>query len=347
MDRSLPIEDARDRAPDRVSREGKNADFEKSVDTLHARIAELREQQPRIVSNPKLGTKDAYTSPVTESSPRIYEPVTPTRDREQQVQRRPKRTLGPAHEIGLNLRPEERNLLYDVGRFRVISTADLARHLYAGNVSQLGRDLQYLHQNNLVEIHDLNVRRDGRGGQVERFEAVTLTKSAKRLLEQSGEIPEAQRLYSGLVKRREAEHDCQIYGAFQKEIASMKLSGTRHVHVQLDFELKANFNRAVYLARKAEPEKDMSEVKQAVAEQLQLKMSHGKVVVPDARLEYELPDGLTGRVELEIVTAAYRHGHITAKAKAGFKVYMSQGDIGRLGAGVQDDHDLMSEIFDL
>jgi len=103
----------------------------------------------------------------------------------------------------------------------------------------------------------------------------------------------------------------------------------------------------VYLARKAEPERDLSEVKEAVADQLQLKMNQGKVVVPDARLEYELADGMTGRVEIEIATGAYRHGHIIAKTKAGFKVYMSHGDIGRLGAGIQDDHDLMSEILDL
>src|SRR4051812_10747716 len=105
MDRSLPIEDPRDPAPDNISREATNTEFVKSIEILHARIAELREQQPRTVFNPKLGTNGPSTSSVIQSSPRISEPVTPTRDREQ-AERRPKRTSGSTHEIGLNLRPE-------------------------------------------------------------------------------------------------------------------------------------------------------------------------------------------------------------------------------------------------
>jgi hypothetical protein len=348
MDARLPVDDPRERGaepvridPNRVPQ----APVPEVLD-IDARIERLREQPRREIIRPTHSNRQSSSSQPAAGRLPSVKPAKPSPERKQ-VERRPQRTSGPALHIGLNLRTEERNLLYDVGRFRVVSVADLARHLYGGNLSQLRGDLQYLRQKDLVEIHHLNLRRDGRSKNIEHFEAVTLTKSAQKMLERGGSVPTGQRIYSGLVKRREAEHDSQIYGAFQKEIASLKLSGSRDVRVQLDFELKANFNRAVYLARKAQPNKHQDEIKQEVAQQLHLQINKGKIVVPDARLEYEQPDGMTGRVEIEVATAAYRHGHITAKARAGFKVYMSHGDIGRLGAGVQDDHDLMSEIFDL
>src|SRR6266481_533058 len=83
-----------------------------------------------------------------------------------EVPRRPKRTRELAHAIGLNLRPEEQQLLLEVGKFRVITVADLARQLYGGNDSALRRDLQFLKENHLVETHFLNARRDGRNANV-------------------------------------------------------------------------------------------------------------------------------------------------------------------------------------
>jgi hypothetical protein len=64
----------------------------------------------------------------------------------------------------------------------------------------------------------LNARRDGRAEDAQRFEAVTLTKTARRFIERNGALQEGQRVYSGLVKPREAEHDCQICRAYLKEI---------------------------------------------------------------------------------------------------------------------------------
>jgi hypothetical protein len=262
------------------------------------------------------------------------------------VPRRKSRTVEPAQGIGLHLRPEERQLLTDVGKFRVISESDLARFLYDGNLPQLRRDLDYLRQQNLVETHILNARRDGRGGAIRRFEAVTLTKAGQQLVRETADLADGQRLYSGLVKRREAEHDCQVYAAYRKELDRLP-KGASNIRVQLDFELKANFNRQVYLARKAEPEADVQQIREQVAGQLQLQMNHRRLMVPDARIEYDLPGGGHGQIEIEVATAAYRQGHLSAKAQAGFRLYMSNGDIGRLGTALQDDHDLMSEILDL
>ena len=117
--------------------------------------------------------------------------------------------------------------------------------------------------------------------------------------------------------------------------------------VRLDFELKANVYRAAYQLRKADPSMSMEESNQLAAQEQNLPVADGKVVVPDARLEYDLPQGSKGSTDIEVATAAYRKGHMAGKSRAGFKLYVSGRNPGRLGAAVQDDHDLMSEILDL
>jgi hypothetical protein len=262
------------------------------------------------------------------------------------VRRRPKRTLQTTA-IGRHIRPEERQLLVEVGKFRVIAVSDLAREIYEGKEGQLRHDLTFLKQNGLVETHFINRRRDGRSEAVRRFEAVTLTEAAQKMLTKSGFIPEGQRIYSGLVKPREVEHDSQIYRAYIKEAAVIESAGGKNLRVRLDFELKAQLNRAMYLAGKADRTRSAQEIKAEVAEQFNLTVSNHKVVVPDLRIEYELPSGSSAQVDVEVATSAYRHGHIAHKAQAGFRMYVSNGDMGRLGAAIQDDHDLMSEILDL
>lgn len=268
------------------------------------------------------------------------------RSREAQPHRKP-RTAEPANVVGLQLRPEERRLLLEVGKYRVVKLADLSRHVYGGKDPQLRRDLGYLRKKDLVTLHALSARRDGRSVDIRKFEAITLTEAGKKLLEKSGTLPEGQRVYAGLVKPREAEHDSQIYTAALKEIEKLEKAGAQVRTIQLDFELKAKAHRAVYLARKTQPQSDPAQIRAEVAQQQQLPISNGQIVFPDARLEYETPSGGNAHLDIEVATAAYRHGHIAQKVQAGFKLYMGQGDIGRLGAAVQDDHDLMSEILDL
>jgi hypothetical protein len=100
--------------------------------------------------------------------------------------------------------------------------------------------------------------------------------------------------------------------------------------------------------RKADRTRDDQNIKQEVADRFDLNVQNHRIVLPDARLEYELPgNGGSSHVDIEVATSAYHRSHIASKVQAGFKLYISSGDIGRLGAGVTDDHDLMSEILDI
>lgn len=263
------------------------------------------------------------------------------------IPRRPKRALQPTTTVGLHLRPEEQKLLVEVGKFRVIAVSDLAKDIYKGQENKLRCDLRFLKQNGLVDTHFINRRRDGRSEAVRRFEVVTLTRAAQKMLSKSGLIPEGQRIYSGLVKPREVEHDSHIFRAYLKEAAAIEAAGGRNLRVKLDFELKAQLNRAMYLAGRANRNRSAQEIKAEVAEQFNLTIKNNKVVIPDLRIEYDLPSGGSAQMDVEVATSAYRHGHIAHKAQAGFRMYVSNGDIGRLGAAIRDDHDLMAEILDL
>lgn len=321
------------------------------LDPLQLR-ARLREQsqsrQLRKPGHPSGQDRNRQSFAQDKHGEQSRDQVRPDRVREMEHSpKRPKRASHPSPEIGIQMRPEERTVLQEVGKFRIVSTHDLAEFMYRGNVAQLQRDLGFLKDKGLVKVHVLNTRRDGQTINSKRFEAVTLTGAGERLLQKSAEIDPHQRVYSGLVKPGEAEHDTQIYRAYRKEIVAIERSGGYKFRVSLDFELKARMNRCLYLARKAQPDRNQDEVKTEVAGQLQLKLANNKVIVPDLRIEYDMPGGESAHTDIEIATSAYRHGHLAAKVRAGFKIYAGTSDIGRLGAAIQNDPNIMSEILSL
>ncbi|MGA9671398.1 MAG: hypothetical protein WBQ94_19460, partial [Terracidiphilus sp.] len=258
--------------------------------------------------------------------------------------------------VGLELRPEEKQLLREAGRFRVVRTADLCEALYNGKTRLLENDLKYLRDKGLVETQHVNLRRDGWRRTIERVEIVTLTRDGRSLLIKQGDLPNDQKVYAGLVKPREVEHDSQIYRAYQKEAERIERNGGSNLRVRLDFEIKADVQKAIYAERKADPKRDMAEIKQQVAERFELPFVDGKIQIPDARIDYDLPldagqdvdqGSLTGHQDIEVLTAAYHAGHLRSKAQAGFRNYASASDRSSLTAKIEDDSRLMENILDL
>jgi hypothetical protein len=272
------------------------------------------------------------------------------------VEQRPRRNDLPHQMIGVSLREEERKVLSEVGCFRVISTRDLAETIYGNSHSQMKRDLSFLREKGLVQVDAVNARRDGRGGKVERIEVVTLTKAGRDAARQTSGLPQDQRLYAGLVKPREVEHDTQIYRAYRKEAEQIERKGGSNLRVKLDFELKSDVQKAIHANRKADPERDMGEIKQRVARQFDLPYVNNGIQIPDARIEYD-PDRKgdqnmdqgsgSSHEDIEVLTAAYRLGHLRAKAQAGFHVYASSSDRATLTSKIEGDHYLMENILEL
>jgi hypothetical protein len=330
--------DRRDREPNRsTERESSRKEPEPLVPPgpLDRRIGDLREQaaQSRLPEIPRR----QYERHRTEG-PSIQRDREPVRSRHH---------LPPGFS-GIRLHEQEKKLLGEAGRFRVVALRDLQRTIYGGDERALRSDLRYLKQQGLV-AHDLvNARRDGRSRSIERIEVVTLTPSGEKLARQSNSFSPDQKLYHGLVKPREAEHDSQIYRAYQKEWEQIEKEGGSNPRVRLDFELKSEVQKAIYAARKEDPERDLDEIKQQIAAEQKLPIVDGQIQIPDARIEYDQDQGArTGYSDIEVVTAAYHPGHLRAKAQAGFHTYVSGRDAGTLTARIEGEHHLMDHILDL
>ena len=264
------------------------------------------------------------------------------------VSRRTKRNDLPQQLVGLSLREEEIKALGEIGRFRVLATRDLSGTVYGDRSSQLARDLRFLEQHGLVRVESVNARRDGRGGRTERLEVVTLTKAGRDVARQTGNLAQDQKLYARLVKPREVEHDTQIYRAYQKEARRIEESGGTNLRVRLDFELKSQIQKAIYAERKANPERDMNEIKQQVAHDRDLPFVNNGIQIPDVRIEYDLDQGSrSGHQDIEVLTAAYRPGHLQGKAQAGFRLYASGADRATLTAKIENEHHLLDNILEL
>jgi hypothetical protein len=249
---------------------------------------------------------------------------------------------------GIRLHEQEKTLLGEAGRFRVVAVKDLQRTLYSGDERALRSDLRFLKEQGLISRDLVNARRDGRSHSIERIEVITLTPAGEKLARLSNSFSPDQKLYHGLVKPREAEHDSQIYRAYRQEWERIEKDGGSNPRVLLDFELKSEVQKAIYAARKEEPERDLDEIKQQVAAEQQLPMVDGQIQIPDARIEYDQEHGShTGYSDIEIVTAAYHPGHLRAKARAGFHTYVSGRDAGTLTARIEGEHHLMDHILDL
>ncbi|HVB55487.1 MAG TPA: hypothetical protein VNE63_03515 [Candidatus Acidoferrales bacterium] len=306
--------------------------------------ADARQNRPRTSRRKKESTQDVPRErrrPVLSDDPR-----------------RPARAA--TNIVGLELRPEEKQLLHETGRFRVVRTADLCESLYRGKSGTLENDLRYLRDKGLIETAHVNLRRDGRRRSIERVEVVTLTKEGRGLLIKDGDLPKDQKVYAGLVKPREVEHDSQIYRAYRKEAERIEGKGGTNLRVKLDYEIKADVQKEIYRERKADPARGMAEVKEQVAKQFDLPFVNGGIQIPDARIEYDLPrqagqepsldqdqGSRTGHEDIEVLTAAYHRGHLRSKAQAGFRNYASASDRATLTARIEDDSHLMENILEL
>jgi hypothetical protein len=332
-----------------------------------------RPQEPTVVQRHLQSLKDSAAQGRHNQAPprrspsrspqRDHEVATPPRrirdPRDGTDPRRPQRNKIPSQTIGMQLRPEERKVMLELGRFRVVRTSDLANTVYDGKQRKLGEDLNFLRSKGLVETRHINLRRDGTRRQIDRVEVATLTRDGRAWLRKSGEVQKDQTVYYGFVKPREMEHDSLIYRAYRDASQRIERDGGSNLRVKLDFEIKADVQKDIYRARKADPKREMGEIKQEVAAKHALPFVNGGIQIPDARIEFgrkgddtrsqELDQGSRtgGHEDIEVLTAAYRRGHLRAKAQAGFRAYASSSDRSSITAKIEDEHQMMRDILDL
>jgi DNA-binding PadR family transcriptional regulator len=235
------------------------------------------------------------------------------------------------------LRESEVRSLAELGRFRIVAPADLAKHSYDGDSARMERDLRRLERQGLVTEKTLEIS----GKKILRVAA--LTKSGKKVLSATDHLPDDQTIYDGIAKPREAKHDADLYRMYHKEAERIEREGGKPVRVLLDYELKRDLNRDL---AKLEAEKDNQDAKERIAERHGLRTVDGKIPVPDMRIEYETADLELRQKNLELATQHYRPKGLAEKAKAGFSFYSQVEDAPRLRR-VLDNHDITGEILAL
>jgi len=235
------------------------------------------------------------------------------------------------------LRDSEMHSLKEIGKFRVIAVAHLAKYAYGGHREQMDKDIRRLARQFLVTDKTIEI------SQKKTLRVVTLTKAGHRLLKKTNQLPDDQPIYHGLVKPREVKHDADLYRLYQKEVARIERAGGRPVRVLLDYELKRNLNRDLALLG---PQKDDPDRKREIAEKHHLQIVNGKIPVPDLRVEYENPELELRHVDLELATRDYRPRAMADKASAGFSLYARSEDASRLRR-VLDEREITAGILTL
>ena len=235
------------------------------------------------------------------------------------------------------LRESEFTTLIEIGKFRIINSEDLVQFGYASDAKRLKRDVRHLMQQELIAVKSTKT-----GGR-ETESLLVLTKRAKRLLLQSGRLPEGQEIYHGLGKLRELKHDAALYRLYQRESARIASTGGKPIRVVLDYELKRNLYRE--LVRLGDQSQNR-EAREQVAEKQGLVLVNDQVQVPDLRLEYQTADYVRQHIDLELATRNYRPRPLTRKALAGFTIYAPGEDASKLRR-IFAESELTTRIFAL
>jgi DNA-binding MarR family transcriptional regulator len=234
----------------------------------------------------------------------------------------------PTRDRDVNLRGSEVRTLSAIGAFRVVPLSDL--HDAEGKAPDLWRgDLDHLRQAGLIRVVAPQ-------GDESRTPILTLTERGCELLERHRTVnrESSQTFYAGIVKPRELTHDARLYRAYLRSADRLVQRGARIHRVVLEEELKREYQRFLQARNRdrsdgdGRPDRTREEVAAWAAEH-QLPLDHGRVQLPDVRIEYESPDGRREIDDIEVTTPHYRGAHAAAKARAGFTRYRARG--GRIG----------------
>jgi hypothetical protein len=262
------------------------------------------------------------------ADPRLRSATLP--DRAFMLPRGPEREPVPGRHRRYRLRGSESQVLTAAGLFRVVFERDLQQTAYRDDPTRLGHDVRHLLRQGLLERHTIAADHRGRTVAV-----LNLTCEGQRLLEQHRALADdarhlpPPRVSSGWHKVAEVVHDASVFRMYQVEAARIEAAGGVVQRVVLGDELKRQCYAAVAPPRGASAGNREAALAQAAA-RLDLPVVAGHVEFPDLRLEYDTAMGDRTRVDVELVTDAYRPGQIAAKHAAGFTLY-SAGGSSRLG----------------
>ena len=214
----------------------------------------------------------------------------------------------------------------DVGMYRAVAYTDLSDRHFDGHPYATRRAVDQMIRGGLVTEHEAT------GPRGHTFTVITATTrgrdAAHRAAVDAGHVPE-QQTWTGLVKPAELAHDTAVYRAATVERARIEADGGRVVRVRLDAELKSLVATATEKARAEGGDRAADAARVHAAQALGLPVEEGRVMYPDAQLDIEDAEGVSGRVNVEIASDHYHAAAIAAKAGAGFAMHGSSRSASR------------------
>ena len=225
--------------------------------------------------------------------------------------------------------------LTDIGVFGAVSYRDLSEARFGGHPHTTRRAVNAWIRDGIVEEHTVT------GPKGNSFKLLTLTREGvaevRKLAAKRGMDPR-QSMRPTRIRAEEAAHDTAIYRACRKERQRIAARGATVRRVRLDSELKSAVARASEAARRKSGKRAADAERHRIARELGLPIDDdGRILHPDAQIEYEDADGRTGRVNIEAVSGNYREPAVRAKAAAGFALHATgpaaAGLLRRLGLG--------------
>jgi len=228
--------------------------------------------------------------------------------------------------------------LTDIGVHGAVSYRDLAEIRFGGHPYTTRRAVNGWIDDGLV------AESTATGPNGNPFKVLTLTPlGVAKVREHAAErgMDNGQEIGSSRIRDAQASHDTAVYRACARERERLREQGATVRRVRLDAELKAAVARASELERKRKGKRAADAERHRMARELGLPVDeNGRVLHPDAQIEYEDADGRTGRVNIEVASGNYSKETVKAKAAAGFSVHASgpaaAGTLRSLGLGGGD-----------
>ena len=214
-----------------------------------------------------------------------------------------------------------RGALADIGIYGAVSYRDLAEAHFGGHPYTTRRAVNAWTREGLAK------ESTAKGPKGRPFKVLTLTRkgaAAIRDLDAGHGLDPGQHIRSAarLLQHAQLAHDTAIYRACGRERQRLLERGAAIRRVRLDGELKSAVARRSESARARDGRRAADAERHRVAQELGLPIDEqGRVLYPDAQIEYTDADGRSGRVNVEVASGHYRQGSVRAKAAAGFRMH--------------------------
>ena len=214
-----------------------------------------------------------------------------------------------------------RGALADIGIYGSVSVRDLAEAHFGGHPYTTRRAVNAWIREGLAK------ESTAKGPKGRPFKVLTLTRkgaAAIRDLDAGHGLDPGQHIRSAarLLQHAQLAHDTAIYRACGRERQRLLERGAAIRRVRLDGELKSAVARRSESARARDGRRAADAERHRVAGELGLPIDEqGRVLYPDAQIEYTDADGRSGRVNVEVASGHYRQGSVRAKAAAGFRMH--------------------------